>query len=98
VDLVDKGNMFSGTATRRGARMPWHVYDFRRGRTSAVVEVVECADDGRWVVIATRKRTIHIFPMNPYRGKPNQKSHLEGRVRNVDELVSCLANPLIFER
>jgi hypothetical protein len=73
--------------TKRELRTPWHVYDLRRGRTSAVVESVECGDDGRWVAIATRKRTVHVFPVNPYGGKPDQRSLLEGRVRNVDELV-----------
>ena len=78
----------AGMVSNRETRTPWHVYDLRRGRTSAVVEAVECADDGRWVAIATRKRTVHVFPVNPYGGKPDHRSHLEGRVRNVDELVS----------
>jgi hypothetical protein len=73
---------------KRETRVPWNVYDLKRGRTSAVVEVVECAADGRWMAFATRKRTVHVFPVNPYGGKPDQRSHLEGRVRNVDELVS----------
>jgi hypothetical protein len=62
------------------------VYDLRRGRTSAVVEVMECGDDARWVAFTTRKRTVHV---NSYGGKTGQRSHLEGWVRNVDELVSC---------
>jgi hypothetical protein len=64
---------------KRETRMPWHVYDLKRGRTSAV----GCANDG-WVAFATRKRTLHVFPVNPYGGKPDHGSHLEGRVRNVD--------------
>jgi hypothetical protein len=79
----------SGVA-RREARTAVHVYDLRRGRTSAVVEAVECTGDGRWAAIATRKRTVHVFPVNPYGGKPDHRSHLEGRVRNVGELVSRL--------
>jgi hypothetical protein len=77
-----------GGAAKRETRVPWHVYDLIRGRTSAVEEAVECADDGRWVAFATRKRTVHVFPVNPYGGKPDHRSHWEGWVRNVDELVS----------
>jgi hypothetical protein len=61
----------------------WHLYDLRRGRTSAVVEGVDWAQDGRWLAIGTRNRTVHVFPVNPYGGKVDVKSHMEGRVRNV---------------
>ena len=61
----------------------WHLYDLRRGRTSAVVEGADWAQDGRWLAIGTRNRTVHVFPVNPYGGKVDVKSHLEGRVRNV---------------
>ncbi|KAF8161700.1 hypothetical protein B0H34DRAFT_702189 [Crassisporium funariophilum] len=61
-----------------------HVYELRRGRTSAVVENVDWAKDGRWLAIGTRKRTVHVFPVNPYGGTADVASHLEGRVRNVD--------------
>ena len=64
------------------------MYDLRRGRTSATVEGVELADDSRWIAVGTRKRTVHIFPTNPYGGKPDHRSHLEGRVRNPIDLVS----------
>lgn len=67
---------------------PWHVYDLRRGRTSAVVEGISVSDNGLWAAVATRKRTVHLFAINPYGGKPDQRSHLDGRVQNVTELVS----------
>ena len=67
---------------------PWHIYNLRRGRTSAVVEGVSVSEDGMWTAVGTRKRTVHVFAVNPYGGKPDQKSHLENRVRNVTELVS----------
>lgn len=70
------------------AAEPWHVYNLRRGRTPAVVESVAVSEDGRWAAVGTRKRTVHVFPVNPYGGKPDARSHLEGRVRNVTELVS----------
>ncbi|KAF8235718.1 hypothetical protein L208DRAFT_1537069 [Tricholoma matsutake] len=47
---------------------------------------VECASDGRWVAIAARKRTVDVFPVNPDGAKPDHRSHLEGRVRNINEL------------
>lgn len=82
-----RGSVLGAGAGSREARTPWHVYDLRRGRTSAVVEGAEWAGDGRWVAIGTRKRTVHVFAVNPYGGKPDHRSHLEGRVRNVAELV-----------
>uniref|UniRef100_A0A8H7XKW3 BCAS3 WD40 domain-containing protein n=1 Tax=Psilocybe cubensis TaxID=181762 RepID=A0A8H7XKW3_PSICU len=60
------------------------VYDLYRGRTSAVVEGVDWAKDGRWVAVGTRNRTVHVFATNPYGGKTDLRSHMEGRVRNVD--------------
>ncbi|KAJ3484267.1 hypothetical protein NLJ89_g11995 [Agrocybe chaxingu] len=71
-----------GESARRA--LAAHVYDLRRGRTSAVVEGVDWAKDGRWVALGTRNRTVHVFGVNPYGGKPDIRSHLEGRVRNVD--------------
>ena len=63
------------------------MYTLRRGRTSAVVEGVDWSKDGRWFAIGTRKRTVHVFSVNPYGGKADIASHLEGRVRNVDAIV-----------
>lgn len=68
-----------------------HVYDLRRGRTSAVVEHIDWAKDGRYVGVGTRNRTVHIYALNPYGGKIDIKSHLEGRVRNVETVVSSSA-------
>lgn len=64
-----------------------HVYDLHRGRTSAVIESVEWSNDGRWIAICTRKKTIHVFAVNPYGGPPDLDSHLSGRVINSQELV-----------
>ncbi|THH09407.1 hypothetical protein EW146_g8694 [Bondarzewia mesenterica] len=66
---------------------PWHMYDLRRGRTSAIVEDVDWASDGRWIAIGSRNRTVHIFATNPYGGKADEQSHLIGRVLNSTELV-----------
>ncbi|KAH9167567.1 hypothetical protein EDB89DRAFT_2074692 [Lactarius sanguifluus] len=58
---------------------PWHMYDLRRGRTSAIVENLDWASDGRWIAVATRKRTVHVFAANPYGGLPDGHSHIKGR-------------------
>jgi len=67
---------------------PWHMYNLRRGRTSAVVENLDWAADGRWIAVATQKRTVHIFATNPYGGQPDGQSHVKGRVCNSPKLVS----------
>ena len=41
----------------------------------------------RWLAVGTRNRTVHVFGVNPYGGKPDVRSHVEGRVRNVDVIV-----------
>ena len=56
--------------------VPWH--DLHRGRTSAVVENLDWATDGRWIVVATQKSTVHIFATNPYGGQPDGQSHITG--------------------
>jgi hypothetical protein len=69
---------------------PWHVYTLRRGVTSGTIESMEWNVDARWVAVATRKRTVHLFAVNPFGGKVSEgrvRGHLEGRVREVDELV-----------
>ena len=43
----------------------WYVYNLRQGRTSAVVEGVSASEDGRWIALGTRKRTVHVFAVNP---------------------------------
>ena len=42
-----------------------------------MVEAVEWANDGRWVALATiRNRTVHVFAVNSFGGKPDHTSHL----------------------
>ncbi|KIK57237.1 hypothetical protein GYMLUDRAFT_247197 [Collybiopsis luxurians FD-317 M1] len=65
---------------------PLHVYNLRRGQTSAVIESASWASDGRWLALGTRRRTIHVFAVNPYGGPADVQSHLDGRVRNISEL------------
>lgn len=79
------------TADVDEANVPWHAYDLRRGRTSGVIEAVNYSGDGRWAGVCTRKRTVHIFATNPYGGKSDEASHVEGRMRNVNKYVSTCA-------
>ncbi|KAI0260974.1 hypothetical protein BC834DRAFT_499363 [Gloeopeniophorella convolvens] len=75
---------------------PWHMYDLRRGRTSAIVESHDWAPDGRWIAIATKRRTVHVFATNPYGGKPNGDSHTKSRVYNSPGLaLSTSLSPLV---
>lgn len=71
-----------------GQVAPVRVYGLQRGRTNAVIEDVSWNDDMRWVAIGSKKRTVHVFPINPYGGRPDDGSHLEGRVRDMAEIVS----------
>lgn len=71
-----------------GQSTPIHAYDLQRGRTNAVIENISWNDDARWMAVGSRKRTVHVFPINPYGGRPDDASHLEGHVKNATELVS----------
>ncbi|KAJ8081647.1 hypothetical protein PM082_007493 [Marasmius tenuissimus] len=76
---------------------PLHLYDLRRGRTPAAIESASWSPDGRWAAFATRNRTIHVFGVNPYGGRPDLKSHLEGLVKNYNEMppLSTDLQPLV---
>ncbi|KAJ4490710.1 hypothetical protein J3R30DRAFT_3278910 [Lentinula aciculospora] len=65
---------------------PVPVYNLRRGRTPAVIESADWASDGRWIAIGTRKRTVHVFPVNPYGGPSDVQSHITGTVKNITEM------------
>jgi hypothetical protein len=86
----DLGVRVGGSTEDTGlaAGEPWHMYNLRRGRTSAIIEGLDASGDGRWIAVGTRRHTIHVFAVNPYGGKPDNKSHFEGRVQNATELVS----------
>jgi hypothetical protein len=60
-----------------------HVYNLHRGRTSAAIESTETTNDGRWLAVGTSHRTIHVFPTNPFAGKPDIRGHMEGKVLNT---------------
>lgn len=66
----------------------WQSYRLRRGRTSGVVEGTDWTKDGRWLALGTKKRTIHVFAVNPYGGQPDVQSHVLGKVSRLAESVS----------
>lgn len=72
----------------RGEVTMARMYHLHRGRSQAVIDDVAWAHDGRWVAIGSQRPTVHVFPVNPYGGKPDLKSHTKGKVINVNELVS----------
>ena len=76
---------------------PWHVYNLRRGRTSAVIQDMEVSPDGRWVAVGTGKGTVHVFAINPYGGQPDLRSHMDTKIWNIDKPVSVLTCFLSFE-
>lgn len=76
-------------------RSTTQLYNLYRGRTSAVVECIVWAKDGRYIGCGTMNRTIHIYAVNPYGGKSDLRSHLEGRIRNVETVVSAICLPCL---
>lgn len=68
------------------ADVTMRMYRLRRGRSQAVVNDAAWASDGRWAAIGTLRPTVHVFAINPYGGKPDLKSHMEGKVLNSNEL------------
>ena len=70
-----------------GEAMMVRMYHLHRGRSQAVIDDVAWAHDGRWVAIGSQRPTVHVFPVNPYGGKPDLKSHTKGKVINVNDLV-----------
>ncbi|TFK18810.1 hypothetical protein FA15DRAFT_697905 [Coprinopsis marcescibilis] len=76
----DDGDAGGGNPNALGSAT--HLYDLRRGVTSGVIEGVEVLKDGLLVGVTTRNRTVHVFPVNPYGGKSDVASHVDGRVRN----------------
>jgi hypothetical protein len=76
---------------------PERVYNLRRGRSAGSIEHIEVDVSGRWLGIGTRNGTVHIFAINPYGGKSDERSHLEGRVRNPSEphMSPTNLNPIV---
>ena len=86
-----KENVDEGGEIEYQASTATQVYNLRRGRTSAVVECIVWAMDGRYVGVGTMSRTVHVYAVNPYGGKSDLRSHLEGRIRNVEVMVRIIS-------
>ncbi|KAL3858527.1 hypothetical protein ACJMK2_013112 [Sinanodonta woodiana] len=52
-----------------------HLYTLYRGETTARVTDVHFNHDSRWVTISTHRGTTHIFPITPYGGPVNVRTH-----------------------
>ncbi|KAI0773480.1 hypothetical protein C8Q74DRAFT_1200773, partial [Fomes fomentarius] len=61
---------------------------------------MEWAHDKLWFGMSTRRRTIHVFAVNPVGGRPDGSSHRAGRVANGAELISSSTelSPLVRVR
>ncbi|KAJ4501018.1 hypothetical protein C8R41DRAFT_280918 [Lentinula lateritia] len=93
-DITSHSESRGGDVSRFSPPLPLNIpivsppplYNLRRGRTPAVIDSADWASDGRWLAIGTRKRTVHVFAVNPYGGPSDIPSHTTGRVNNVTEL------------
>lgn len=68
-------------------KQPHQQYSLRRGRTPATIDQssVQTTTDGLWLGVSTRNRTLHVFAVNPYGGRSDAQSHVEGRVRDPND-------------
>jgi len=56
--------------------------------TSAVVDHLDWASDGRRISVVKKKRTVHVFSGNPYGGVADEQSNIKGRVSDLPSLVT----------
>ncbi|KAI0786532.1 hypothetical protein C8Q75DRAFT_278928 [Abortiporus biennis] len=66
--------------------LPSHMYNLRRGRTSARIQQVVWDPDAQWIAISSDKGTVHVFPVNPFGGQPNVRNHVDGQVLNSSKV------------
>lgn len=59
-----------------------HLYTLFRGATSASVQDIGISWDSRWVAVSTLNGTTHLFPITPYGGEINLRTHMSNRVVN----------------
>jgi hypothetical protein len=59
-----------------------HLYTLFRGATSASVQDISVSWDSRWVAVSTLNGTSHLFPITPYGGEINIRTHISNRVVN----------------
>lgn len=59
-----------------------HLYTLFRGATAGLVQDICFSADSRWVAVSTLNGTTHIFPITPYGGIINVRTHTSPRVVN----------------
>ncbi|XP_076801852.1 BCAS3 microtubule associated cell migration factor-like isoform X2 [Clavelina lepadiformis] len=59
-----------------------HLYTLWRGETLAQVQELRFSWDSRWLTASTLRGTCHIFPIAPYGGQPNVRTHTSNRLVN----------------
>lgn len=59
-----------------------HLYTLHRGDTTAKVIDMAFSQDSRWVTVSTHRGTTHVFPVTPYGGNINVRTHCKARVVN----------------
>lgn len=52
-----------------------HLYVLHRGDTTAKVQDISFSMDSRWVALSTLRGTTHVFPITPYSGVVNMRTH-----------------------
>ncbi|VDI22014.1 Hypothetical predicted protein [Mytilus galloprovincialis] len=59
-----------------------HLFTLHRGDTTAKVIDMAFSQDSRWVTVSTHRGTTHVFPVTPYGGNINVRTHCKARVVN----------------
>ncbi|KAK4689245.1 hypothetical protein P7C73_g853, partial [Tremellales sp. Uapishka_1] len=77
-------------------REVWHLYELKRGHTSAEVCEVAWDKGGRWLGVGTGKGTVHVFPIVPSGGPPSAFTHAAERIVNPSQLypLSTVVTPI----
>ncbi|WVR08661.1 hypothetical protein IAU60_005719 [Kwoniella sp. DSM 27419] len=74
----------------------WHLYELRRGHTTASVKHVEWDTSGRFVGVSTDRGTVHVFPINTTGGPASASTHATMSNGNPIQLyaLSTVLNPI----
>eukprot|EP00118_Oscarella_pearsei_P022758 m.266275 g.266275 ORF g.266275 m.266275 type:complete len:855 (+) comp40499_c0_seq22:72-2636(+) len=59
-----------------------HLYTLFRGDTEAIVQGISFTPDSRWVAMSTQRGTTHVFPITPYGGPIENRTHTQSHVVN----------------
>ncbi|XP_045480086.1 breast carcinoma-amplified sequence 3 homolog isoform X2 [Harmonia axyridis] len=59
-----------------------HLYTLHRGDTSARIQSMSFSSDSRWVAVTSSRGTTHVFPITPYGGNINNRTHTNRHVVN----------------